>query len=59
MLAFGLASAQDDRDDVTLGLQGLMEAARDPALLAQLLQDMQVRTTFGGPTKDKGKCSLV
>lgn len=29
-------------DDVALGLQGLMEAAKDPALLAQLLEDMKV-----------------
>ena len=28
--------------DVALGLQGLMEAAKDPALLAQLMQDLQV-----------------
>lgn len=46
VLAFGWASAQDaTRDDVALGLEGLMEAAKDPALLAQLLQDMQVRLT--------------
>ena len=32
--------------DVQMGMQGLMEAGQNPELLAQLFQDMQVRTTL-------------
>lgn len=46
-IAFALLSvalAQDDAArDVALGLQGLIEASKDPAALAQLMQDLQVR----------------
>jgi hypothetical protein len=41
----GVSLAQDNSalQDAALGLQGLMEAGKDPALLVQLLKDMQVR----------------
>ena len=43
-----LGLAQDDAKaqalrDVQIGMQGLMQATEDPALLAQLMRDMQVR----------------
>lgn len=34
--------ADDAARDVALGLQGLIEASKDPAALAQLMQDLQV-----------------
>lgn len=39
-------SAQDNDalNNIQLGMQGLMQAGSDPALLAQLMQDMQVRS---------------
>ena len=41
----GLASAQDGTlNDIQLGMQGLMEASKNPEVLAQLLKDMQVRS---------------
>ena len=46
LLAVAFCSAQD-RDamhDIQVGMQGLKEAAKDPALLAQLIRDMQVGT---------------
>ena len=39
----GLATAQDGtQHDIQLGMQGLMEASKDPAVFAQLMRDMQV-----------------
>ena len=41
-----LATTAQDYDAMTniqLGMQGLMQAGSDPAMLAQLMQDMQVR----------------
>lgn len=35
--------AEQAANDFALGLMGLKEAASNPALLAQLMQDMQVR----------------
>ena len=41
---FGFAVAQDGSlHDIQIGMQGLMEATKDPAALAQLMRDMQVR----------------
>lgn len=43
----GFAAAQDEGSlhDIQIGLAGLMEAGKDPAVLAQLLKDMQVRNS--------------
>lgn len=35
--------AQDPAMDMQVGMEGLMRAAKDPAMMAQLMQDMQVR----------------
>jgi hypothetical protein len=47
VLLFAPVSAQnkegDAMRDLQLGLQGIQEAAKNPALLAQLMQDLQVR----------------
>lgn len=32
--------------DIQVGMEGLMEASKDPMILAQLMKDMQVRTMF-------------
>lgn len=41
-----LAQQQDDAErNIQMGMQGLAQAANDPAVLAQLVRDMQVRTT--------------
>ena len=46
VLLFAPVSAQDvEADamrDLQLGLQGIQEAAKNPVLLAQLMQDLQV-----------------
>ena len=47
------AKAQDDEKtdplrDVQIGMQGLMQASQDPTMMAQLLQDMQVRSSARG-----------
>ena len=34
---------QDALYDIQTGMAGMQQAAKDPALLAQLIQDMQVR----------------
>ena len=40
----GFAAAQDGTlRDIQLGMQGIMEAGKDPEALAQLMRDMQVR----------------
>lgn len=43
----GVATAQDAAAealrDMQIGMQGLKQAGSDPALLAQLMQDLQVR----------------
>jgi hypothetical protein len=36
------AAQRDAMEDIQLGMQGLKEAVKDPALLAQLIRDMQV-----------------
>jgi len=45
LLVVAFCAAQDAKDtlqDIQLGLQGLKEAASNPALMAQLMRDMQV-----------------
>jgi hypothetical protein len=37
------AQDYDALTNIQLGMQGLMQAGSDPAMLAQLMQDMQVR----------------
>ena len=42
-----LCLAQEDVEkNIMMGMQGLAQAANDPALLAQLVKDMQVRRTL-------------
>jgi len=48
---FACAAAADDMKedplrDISIGMQGLEQAAQDPALMAQLLQDLQVRLRY-------------
>jgi len=44
LLLVAVCSAQEEPlKDIEVGMQGLMQAANDPALLAQLVRDMQVR----------------
>ena len=43
LILLGSACAQDAARDIQMGMQGLAEATKDPAMLAQLLADMQVR----------------
>ena len=33
----------DAMDNIQIGMQGLMQAGKDPAVLAQLMKDLQVR----------------
>ena len=40
----GLCAAQDALDNLKIGLEGLKQAGQDPALMAQLMRDMQVRS---------------
>ena len=41
----GLCAAQDAAlDNLKIGLEGLKQAGQDPALMAQLMRDMQVRS---------------
>ena len=45
IVCFAPVSAQEETDamrDLQMGLQGIQEASKDPALLAQLMQDLQV-----------------
>jgi hypothetical protein len=44
-VGFSAAQQKDIDYDIAVGLQGLKEATKDPALLAQLIRDMQVCTT--------------
>lgn len=38
-----LVAAQDDPvRDMQIGMEGLLKASKDPAMMAQLMQDMQV-----------------
>jgi hypothetical protein len=37
----------DSSNDLLMGMSGLKEAASDPKLMAQLMQDLQVRTCRG------------
>lgn len=48
LVSFCAAQESDTMRDIQLGLQGLKEAGKDPALLAQLMRDMQVRRAFAG-----------
>jgi len=41
LVAFCAAQDRDAMNDIQVGLQGLKEAGKDPALLAQLIRDMQ------------------
>lgn len=43
-VAFTAAEDTDALRDIQIGLQGLAEAGKDPAMLAQLIRDMQVRS---------------
>jgi hypothetical protein len=43
VVGFSAAQDRDAMQDIQIGLQGLQQAAKDPALLAQLIRDMQVR----------------
>lgn len=38
-----VSAQQDPMRDLQMGLQGLQQAAKDPAQLAQLMKDLQVR----------------
>lgn len=57
LLMFAAFGRADDRADpkqqamadISLGMQGLKEAASDPALLAQLMQDMAVSCAGRNP----------
>jgi hypothetical protein len=44
MLIATTAQDYDALTNIQLGMQGLMQAGSDPAMLAQLMQDMQVRS---------------
>jgi hypothetical protein len=44
VVAFCVAQ-RDAMEDIQVGMQGLKEAVKDPALLAQLIRDMQVIIT--------------
>ncbi|CAB9518292.1 expressed unknown protein [Seminavis robusta] len=41
VVAFCAAQDRDTMHDIQVGMQGLKEAAKDPAMLAQLIRDMQ------------------
>lgn len=43
-LMCSVATAQDGsvQSDIQIGMQGLIEATKDPAVLAQLMKDLQV-----------------
>ena len=43
LLATTTAQDYDALTNIQLGMEGLMQAGTDPAMLAQLMQDMQVR----------------
>jgi len=42
----GVDEKADAEYDIQMGLAGLKQAANDPKLLAQLMQDLQVRMCF-------------
>lgn len=42
-----VSAQQDPMRDLQLGLQGLQQASKDPAQLAQLMKDLQVRRLLG------------
>ena len=46
ILSSDSVSCDDSLRDIQVGMQGLMEASKDPAVLAQLMKDMQVRFYF-------------
>ena len=43
LVATTTAQDYDALTNIQLGMEGLMQAGTDPAMLAQLMQDMQVR----------------
>lgn len=42
---YGKDPKKDAEYDISMGMAGIQQAAKDPKLLAQLFQDMQVRVT--------------
>lgn len=44
LLVTTIAQDYDALTNIQLGMEGLMQAGSDPAMLAQLMQDMQVRS---------------
>jgi len=60
-LAVATVRADDEQHDplrdVQVGMQGLMQASQDPALMAQLVQDMQVRRFVS--TRAHGVCTFA
>jgi hypothetical protein len=44
LLVTTIAQDYDALTNIQLGMEGLMKAGSDPAMLAQLMQDMQVRS---------------
>ena len=44
---YGKDPKKDAEYDISMGMAGIQQAAKDPKLLAQLFQDMQV--SFAGP----------
>lgn len=43
---YGKDPKKDAEYDISMGMAGIQQAAKDPKLLAQLFQDMQVRRNF-------------
>jgi hypothetical protein len=43
LVALSTAQNEDPMANIQLGMQGLMQTGKDPALLAQLMKDLQVR----------------
>jgi len=42
---YGKDPKKDAEYDISMGMAGIQQAAKDPKMLAQLFQDMQVRST--------------
>ena len=42
---YGKDPKKDAEYDISMGMAGIQQAAKDPKMLAQLFQDMQVRVT--------------
>lgn len=43
---YGKDPKKDAEYDISMGMAGIQQAAKDPKLLAQLMQDMQVSSDF-------------